>query len=456
MSSWLAPLLCLLSCTGPALDTDSATPVGDATIGALHFEGPLPDNVLILTLDTVRKDYLGHYGEHSDTPWVDAFMDDSLVFDDHRSCSNWTLPAIVCLYSGQSPVELGFEPISSDPAAPNYASGMFFAPAWLRDRGYATWMSSANAALRTWLDADARVEGVFDHGFDGWWYVADAPAADVVDGSLALVDAMPADTPWWGHVQIFDPHSPWNAPAEYLAELDDLAPISFDLTDQDEHYRLAKAWAGLDADTQALVRQHVEVQYTAEVRYLDDQLARLWTALDDRGLLDRTLVVLWTDHGEQFFEHAELGHDVSMYREEVDLALALWARNLSPGRFDGPTTMVDVLPTALEVLGEPHQEGFTGQLLGAAAAPRARFGFRYKVATTARQVLDYDGRRLLYDWTGERYYFETADDPLELSDRYDPAEPRVQELEVLLADQTDRILAFLPHLDAVGHDGGGR
>ena len=62
------------------------------------------------------------------------------------------------------PVDLGFEPISSDPLAPNYVPGMFFAPAWLSDHGYSTWFASANGALPIWLDAESRVEGVFAHG----------------------------------------------------------------------------------------------------------------------------------------------------------------------------------------------------------------------------------------------------------------------------------------------------
>ena len=129
----LAPLLLGWACdASPEAPADS---VADTTIGALTFTGPLPQNVLVLTLDTVRKDYLGRYGDHQDTPWLDAVMDESVVLEDHRSCSNWTVPAVICLYAGQSPVDLGFEPISSDPLAPNYAPGMFFAPAWLSERG---------------------------------------------------------------------------------------------------------------------------------------------------------------------------------------------------------------------------------------------------------------------------------------------------------------------------------
>ncbi len=441
---WLTVAACR-----PAVDdtADGETgPVGETTIGALTFGGPLPKNVLVITLDTVRKDYLGRYGDHQDTPCVDDILARSVVLDDHRSCSNWTVPAVICLYAGQSPVDMGFEPISRDPDVPNYVEDIPWAPAILRDRGWSTWYVSANGALPIWLDAQARTEGVFDHGFTGWWQETDAPADQVVDATLDMLDAESGDRPFWGHVQLFDPHTPFTAPAEYLAELEGLDPIEFDVTEQDEHYRLKNAWDALDAETQALVLQHLEIQYTAEIRYLDDQLDRLWRALDQRGVLDDTLVLLWTDHGEQFWEHSDYMHDVSMFREEVDLAFGLWARHLAPVAWTGPTTMVDLLPTVFEVLGEALPPGQTGHVIGTASEPRARFGFRYKADDIARQFVDYDGRRLIYDWTGERSYYRSATDPEELEDLYDPELAEVQELEAILAGETARIQAFLPHL----------
>ncbi len=451
MLSWSFLVPWLLGCSSGLEDTADSVSTSPQVIGALEFHGDRPRNVLVLTLDTVRKDYLGRYGDHQDTPWLDDMMDRSVVLEEHRSCANWTIPAVICLYAGQTTVDLRIEPISSDPLAPNYKPGMFFAPAWLRDRGYDTWMVTANGALPIWLSAEERVEGIFDHGFEGWWWETDAKAARVAEATLDQIDSLSGESPWWGHVQFFDPHSPYDAPESYLDGLQDLAPIDFDLSEQEEHDRLAGFWHTLTSEEQALIRAHIEVHYTAEMRYLDDQLALFWDGLEQRGVLDDTLVLVWTDHGEQFFEHGFYGHDVSMYREEVDLGIALWARNLVPASWTGPTRMVDLLPTMLEVLGEPLQEDFTGSVIGTASEPRSRFSFRYKVDTTAWQALDYDGRRLIYDWTGRRTYFESREDPAELVDAYDPADPRVAELEVLMADETDRILDFLPHLTAVGH-----
>jgi arylsulfatase A-like enzyme len=101
--------------------------------------------------------------------------------------------------------------------------------------------------------------------------------------------------------------------------------------------------------------------YDAEIRYLDDQLARLFAALEAWGVLDRTLVVVVADHGESFGEHHEMGHGNGVYETEVRVPLAVRLPGQREGRrVDRLVHLVDVLPTVAEIAGLEHPAGVHG------------------------------------------------------------------------------------------------
>ena len=76
--------------------------------GALDFAGHGPSNLVIIGVDTLRRDYVGRYGGAS--PHLDALLAGGVALDDHRSCSNWTFSALLCAMSGRSQLEMGYAP----------------------------------------------------------------------------------------------------------------------------------------------------------------------------------------------------------------------------------------------------------------------------------------------------------------------------------------------------------
>jgi arylsulfatase A-like enzyme len=108
----------------------------------------------------------------------------------------------------------------------------------------------------------------------------------------------------------------------------------------------------------------IEHTYEGEIAYLDRELDQLFVALGKEGLLENSVIVVTADHGEAFLEHGLLQHGL-LYEENLHVPLVLWGPGrLPPGAvFDARVSLVDVLPTVLEMLGLPEPTGLDGRSL---------------------------------------------------------------------------------------------
>ncbi len=207
-------------------------------------------------------------------------------------------------------------------------------------------------------------------------------------------------------------------------------------------------------DRDALGR-HLQERYASSVRWLDDQLARIWQDLASRGLLDDTLVVLWSDHGEQHFERGYQAHAFTLYREESDVLGLFWSRGLAPGAWSGPTHAVDLVPTLLQLYGLAIPAGVTGEPLGSADPSRIRTSFSAGKAGVFQSLQQGDDK-LHFGWRdpdaapewarstqGLRQHDLRAD-PLEAIDVLDPTSARTAELWSLLRPRVEAASALLP------------
>jgi len=385
----------------------------------------------VISIDTLRPDALGWRGG-ADTPHLDALLASSFVMDDHRSCANWTYPAVVCVQSSRRPVQSGFLPSVNDLAP--VPDDLTLASELLQGAGWQTALVSGNAFFSD--------QTHLDRGFDDATLLY-APASVLSRAALGRVEEMESDRPWYLQVHYVDPHEPYSPPEAWLAGLEHLAPIDYDPRRQESLERLTEDWASLSAEEQALIRQHLEVHYRGEVAYLDAEIGWLLERLESRGDLEDTLVVLWTDHGEQLFEHGAQGHGKALYLEEADAIAALRAPGLAPARWTGPTTHVDIWPTILDALDGAPDDG--GALMGVTAGGRPaddhRFALQY-VDLSTRQVIERGGVRMHYLWQppGERLLYRVGDDPDERVDVYDAADPEVIALWDLLTPEIEALL----------------
>jgi len=409
--------------------------VDDTAAPGLAFDAP-PENVLFITLDTTRRDAIGRWSGEDTTPNIDALLADAVVLEDHRSCSNWTWDSVLCLQTGSTPYSLDFDYVSNL-GAPNesVSETTRLASDALSDAGFQTALISA----QPFMSAQTNL----DRGFQHLFFQNDVNAEVITSSALATLAAFDPAMPWYMHLHYMDPHDLYRAPPAYVGEL---APIDYDPADRASWEVLLLEYPQLDADTQAHIREHLQTLYLGELRYADEQIGRLLKSMSGEGWLDDTLVVFVTDHGEQIWQHEHATHGASLFEEENRSAAAMWSRGLAPGTWDGPSTHVDIWPTAMAALGIPWDS--QGLPLGARGPESALTALRYRGENTLQAAIRQDVK-LVYQWSGEKALYRLADDPGELVNRYDPEDSEVLALWDVLMPEVNGLRQGLDTTDPV-------
>lgn len=432
MSLWF--LLVLSSCQyGGGDGTDTGVPRGpgiditeptdpDAVSPLVFAEGKVPTNLLMISVDTTRKSALGFYGGGAQTDFIDGLLAESVHLDDHMQCSSWTYPATTCTLMGRSHEANGYMPRLTQLQDPLPADTELLAQ-WLDAAGFVSLIHSNNE----WLSEKwGNVRGYdIDVNFGGNSVEAIDEASNVL---LSEAEARGAER-WFLHMHLLEPHAPYNPPEDYLEGIEDLPAVPFDLSSRDVQYEVNRdAFDDFPLETREAIEAHLRFRYEADLAWTDDRLEQMFDVLDDKGMLDDTLVVFWTDHGEAFWEHGHQTHAWTLFPEENDAVMAFWARNLEPRAWEGPTHAFDLVPTLLELYDVPVPDTVDGVALGHAIDDRLRYA-----SVAARkgpvQLLRQGDDALYYTWrTGRLELFDLGEDPGATNDRVDVDKARAQEL----------------------------
>jgi arylsulfatase A-like enzyme len=424
--------------------TTPPEPDPEPTVGALAFEGSVPSRLLVISLDTTRRDHIGWFSGSGLTPNMDRVMDEAVVLENHRSCSNWTGPSMTCVISGRTPMENGFWPWTGDPEVRQYplpGYGLDTLPGRFTDAGFATTLVTANGVFSLDLFTSA--------GFENEVRVDWQPASEVSARALEVVDDLQFETrPWYLQVHFIDPHGSYCAPEEYIegAGLPDLG-LSREEWCYDSYGAQSNVYwyAELPEDREALI-SWLEVEYAAELRYWDAEFGRFWNELERRGVLEDTLVAFVTDHGQQFYERGGHGHGITLNSEENRSTSWFWARNLAPKVITTSTFHPDVTATLYDVFDVEPTLDQTGMTVGTAPPDRATHAISAWDGGSVQLQVARGDLELLYDWQGGRAFYRLDDDPLGLVDVYDRRDPDVvalwEDLEVWIAEVREQ----WPHL----------
>jgi len=422
------------------LDTSDSDSGSDSETTEVD-DGP-PKNVLMISLDTTRRDWFARFGGPAQTPNLDALFDRSLLLANHRSCSNWTWASMLCAQASRSEITTG-SLIDAGGETPFLPETVMTADKALGQLGWRTFMVSSNQ----YLGLGTGLTTGFDDTLERFY----ADAATVNDAAFSILDTLDGladggdERPWYLHVHYMDLHSPYTPPDEYLEALEGMYEIPYDLSNGLAFSYMVEDFPELPELLQELIIEHLQVRYTGALEYADAQLGELLARAESSGLLEDTLVVFFTDHGEQIWEHEELGHQFGLYDEENRSLASFHAPGLDPVVFEGATRHQDIWPTAFELMGLDPVADFEGTPATRRGPDEHRFGLRYLKDQTI-QMVERGGVKLTYRWNGEKALYRLADDPAEQNNLYDPEDPDVLALWELLLPEVEAASALTPLL----------
>jgi len=320
-------------------------------------DGPRRPHVVLVVVDTLRADRLGCYGnERGLTPFLDELCAGSVVFERAYAPSSWTLPSVASLFTSRYAVQHGVERFDN-----RLADAETTLAERLSQAGYATGGFSANMLVKP-------MRG-YAQGFDEWQVLvgderygetADLPTREVTPAALHWLDRALAEHPERPvllYLQYMEPHSPYDPPEPFRSRF---APDVDPAVADEANELLGSLRTGqLDAEHVAAARR----LYDAEVAAVDWKLRRLFAGLARRGVLEDAVVVVTSDHGEEFREHDRLVHGHTLYEAAVHVPLLLRAPGFEPGRVATPVSLVDLAPTLVDLAGAEPGPSFEGRSL---------------------------------------------------------------------------------------------
>lgn len=315
---------------------------------------PPGTNLVLISIDSLRPDHLGAYGYRRLTsPHLDRLAREGIVFERAWSTTTWTLPAHLSMLSSLVPPVHNVRRTNE-----RVSEKVELLPERLAQAGY------RSAAVVSGLFLDRR------YGFDQGWEVYDDRTAfaggdlheheNVSSGrvharALELLDRLQSE-PFFLFLHYFDVHYDYRPPPPYdrLFDPDYAGPVSGTHFARDLLRRRELAARDLE---------HLVALYDGEIRWVDAWLGRLFAELERRGLGERTLVVVTSDHGEEFLEHRRFGHAQNLYEPtlRVPLLVRLPGGRLGGRRSEVPVSLTDLAPTLAAAAGLPPPSGWMGR-----------------------------------------------------------------------------------------------
>ncbi len=326
-----------------------------------------PPNFVFVLIDTLRADHVGVYGyERGTTPFIDSLARKGLVFENVVAQARWTGASMASIWTSRYPSEVGAGVL------PNDAGQRFLGKTGSsRLRGDVPTVSQV--LLRHGYRTMALVSNVYAGGYFGLlrgYAVARQEQIDaglLTDAAIVVLDEELAKGdagPFFLYIHYLDAHEPTFPPPRHREK--------FPARDGKPHTRAYARWRfgkGLDPNDPEFqsFRDHKVSLYDASLHYIDEQVGRLAGHLEKVGLLGETVFVIASDHGEEFWDHAQferdhhldprglagIGHGQSLFGELTDVPLIVSGPGVPAGRVSSVVRNLDLAPTLYGLAGVP-------------------------------------------------------------------------------------------------------
>jgi len=305
---------------------------------------PARPNVLVFLVDAARADHFGAYGYARDTtPHADAFAATATRFTRAVSDGSFTFASVSALFTGLAPERTGLL------SARRLGDDLSLLAEVAREAGYRTRGYSENPYVTPAFG--------FDRGFDDFQTTLDYAAwkqntrefehSDSRSGIDAMLDFMdaPSERPFLAYVHLLRPHNPYAPPADVAGR--------FGATDAE---RDGDTGFLLSLDKQKRLlhpkrMENIRALYDENLAAADAAFGRMLDGMRERGLLDETVVVLLSDHGEGFREHGRLLHGSAPFEEMIRIPLVVRVPGVAAGVVEHPVQLSDVGALLSQVVG---------------------------------------------------------------------------------------------------------
>ena len=322
----------------------------------------LPPNLLLISIDTLRADHLGAYGrERNPSPNIDALARDGLLFERAYSQSPKTAPSHMSILTGVVPDVHGVENWENELPNRRLSDEIPTLATLLSEVGYHTAAFTGGGHVVAKLG--------FDQGFQE--FREDTDIRTAFGRAAATMEGL-SKQPFFVFVHTYEVHDPYAPPKKYqemyvdpryAGEIISL-PSELMARSRDWQARVQTFWRSVDRKSAADLHRLRDL-YDAGIRYADRFVGELLKRLEETGAADRTIVILLSDHGEEFMEHGHFRHR-NIYQELLHVPLIVRI----PGqegeafrgrRIDGLVRLIDILPTILGLMDLPVPEHVQGE-----------------------------------------------------------------------------------------------
>ena len=385
--------------------------------GCASHEGSPRPNVILISLDTLRADHLGCYGyPRSTTPAIDAFAAGGTVFERTVANAPWTLPSHASILTGLQPRHHGVR--SHETALPEFIPTLATV---LAASGYQTMaiVNSKQLLARYGLHRGFRQFEYFPERIDKRRVRS---GLDQVDLAMEWISQV-RGRPFFLFLHNYDVHSDYDPSPRFTGEF---------------VHPYAGLIRGTTGDLMRVRRGEVELTpgdiqhlvdlYDAGLREVDADICSLYDYRIDTGLAKSTILILTSDHGEEFLEHGGVLHGRTMYRELLDVPLIIGGPGVPEGRRVGQLVQPsDIFSTVLELVGLQSVQTRDGESLVAAWTEKSnRFSERRVFAEADHNreagddtlvMVQTDRYKLVFERNSETsWLYDCKDDPLERRD----------------------------------------
>jgi arylsulfatase A-like enzyme len=310
-------------------------------------------NILLFTVDACRPDHFGCYGySRNTTPNIDKIASAGVLFTRAFSQSAWTTPGMISIFTSLYPPTHGV-----DAKDRTLRDGVLTLPKVLKGNGYVA------PVMPRFVD----IQNYWHLGFDA----VDKERFSGEEGEdlLKLLEAYKDQRffIWYHYHGLHLPYNP-KSPYDKIFQED----VSGGMDAETESIALVKAKSVIKNGSVSLnsaERKAVIALYDGQIRQLDDYMGLLIEKMRQWGILDNTILIITSDHGEELFEHGFIGHastslNAKLYDEIIHIPLIIrWPKKVKHKIVDDLVQQIDITPTILDMLGLPIPQGLQGYSL---------------------------------------------------------------------------------------------